>query len=182
MRYTTIIDISQYPSLYRNVNIRIVYLHMCLKAGYHDEDRDFCDLSIRRLAIDVGLTISATRHALKTLEGAALITRQGNVYLVKKFIFDNPITPRAKTKQKQKEMEIETRMKAEKTEQETRADQERARIKAMRKQGRTPFMDYCEALKAKAEQGDLEALELWNQKKKIYYEQVEFFKNPENRK
>lgn len=77
MRYTTLIDISEYPQLYRSSSVRLVYLHLVLKSGFHDDDRDLCAVSIRRLANDCGLTVAATRHALGLLEKAAMITRQG---------------------------------------------------------------------------------------------------------
>lgn len=60
MRYTTIVDISEYASLYRNHNARLVYLHLALRSGYHDNDRDLIDVSVRRLA-DAVASLSARR-------------------------------------------------------------------------------------------------------------------------
>lgn len=97
MRYTTIIDISEMPDLYRNERTRIIYLHLCLKAGYHDEDRDKCRTSFRRLAAETGATLAATRNAVKQLEQAGLLTRAGETWTVKKWILDTPPTPRPKT-------------------------------------------------------------------------------------
>ena len=68
MRYTTVIDISDYRHIYKSANCRLVYLHLVLKAGYHDDDRDIVDVSIRNLAMRVGISVSATRHALRMLE------------------------------------------------------------------------------------------------------------------
>lgn len=97
MRYTTIIDISEMPELYRNVNTRAIYLHLVLKSGYHDNDRDRIRVSIRRLAIDAGVTISATRNALQQLEKAGMIERSSDgFFAVKKWILDVKPTPRQK--------------------------------------------------------------------------------------
>lgn len=88
MRYTTVIDISEFPSLYRNHNARLVYLHLALKSGYHDDDRDLIDISIRSLAATVGLTVSATRHSLRVLEQSEMIAREGQRWRVRKFFLD----------------------------------------------------------------------------------------------
>ena len=68
MRYTTIIDIRDFPELYRNQNLRLLYLHLVLKSGYHDDDRDQVHTSIRRLGYETGLTVSAVRHGLAMLK------------------------------------------------------------------------------------------------------------------
>lgn len=98
MRYTTIVDISQMQDIYRNTNLRLVYLHLCLRSGYHDDDRDKIRISIRKLAEEAGLTVSATRHALRRLQADHLLQRDGEVWMVKKYIIDNPPTPRPKVK------------------------------------------------------------------------------------
>ena len=77
MRYTTIIDISQMGEIYRNQNVRLIYLHLALRSGYHDDDRDLTDISLRRLSMEAGLTVSATRHAIRILTKAGLLKRQG---------------------------------------------------------------------------------------------------------
>lgn len=94
MRYTTVIDISEFPQIYRNMNARVLYLHMALKSGYHDADRDLLEISIRRLAMDAGLTVSATRHALATLEKDKLVTREGEKWRILKWVVVDPPTPR----------------------------------------------------------------------------------------
>lgn len=99
MRYTTVIDISQDAALYRNINVRLLYLHMALKSGYHDDDRDQLRASIRNLAADTGLTVSATRHALRLLANAQLISRDGEIWRIKKWIIDTPPTPRPRKQQ-----------------------------------------------------------------------------------
>ena len=103
MRYTTVIDISEISEIYKNPTARLLYLHMSLKAGYHDADRDLVRLSIRRLSADVGVTVSATRHALRQLERAGLLTREGDLWRVKKWVEEQQITTRAKTKREMQE-------------------------------------------------------------------------------
>lgn len=103
MRYTTVIDISELPEVYRNTTARLIYMHMSLKAGYHDSDRDLVTLSIRRLSADVGVTVSATRHALHLLERCGLLTRDGQVWRIKKWVEEQTITTRAKTKREMQE-------------------------------------------------------------------------------
>lgn len=94
MRYTTLIDISELPDVYRNKNARILYMHMVLKSGYHDQDRDELAMSIRRLASDTGLTLSATRFALAQLEKAGLLKKEQRSWRVKKWIVQEIPTPR----------------------------------------------------------------------------------------
>lgn len=103
MRYTTVIDISEMPEIYRNMTARLIYMHMSLKAGYHDSDRDLVTLSIRRLSADVGVTVSATRHALHLLERSGLLTREGQLWRVRKWVEEQTITTRAKTKREMQE-------------------------------------------------------------------------------
>lgn len=103
MRYTTVIDISEMAEIYKNSTARLIYIHMCLKAGYHDADRDLVRLSIRRLSADVGVTVSATRHALHQLERVGLLTREGELWRVKKWVEEQQITTRAKTKREMQE-------------------------------------------------------------------------------
>ena len=103
MRYTTVIDITEILEIYKNPTARLLYLHMSLKAGYHDADRDLVRLSIRRLSADVGVTVSATRHALRQLERAGLLTREGDLWRVKKWVEEQQITTRAKTKREMQE-------------------------------------------------------------------------------
>lgn len=103
MRYTTVIDIAEISEVYKNATARLIYLHMSLKAGYHDADRDLVKLSIRRLSADVGVTVSATRHALHQLERVGLLTREGELWRVKKWVEEQQITTRAKTKREMQE-------------------------------------------------------------------------------
>lgn len=99
MRYTTVIDISEFRATYRNLNARLLYLHLALKSGYHDDDRDLIATSIRRMASDAGLTISAVRHALATLERDGLVKKaeDGRLRILKWIVAEVP-TPRRQPK------------------------------------------------------------------------------------
>lgn len=99
MRYTTIIDITEFPAVYKNHHARLLYLHMALKSGYHDQDRDLVPLSLRSMAEQAGLTLSATRHAISQLERAGLLTKEGDRWRVKKWFIENPPSPRPRPKQ-----------------------------------------------------------------------------------
>lgn len=99
MRYTTVIDISEYRATYKNLNARLLYLHLALKSGYHDDDRDLIATSIRRMSSDAGLTVSAVRHALATLERDGLVTKteDGRLKILKWIVAEVP-TPRRQPK------------------------------------------------------------------------------------
>lgn len=103
MRYTTVIDISEIPEVYRNTQARILYLHLALRSGYHDDDRDQVVTSIRRCALETGMSTSACRHAIRQLERAQLLSRNGGTWKVKKWVQEAAVTPRAKTKRAMEE-------------------------------------------------------------------------------
>lgn len=181
MRYTTLIDISEIPIIYRNQNSRLVYLHLALKAGYHDNDRDLTDISIRRLAAEVGLTMSATRHALGILQKFQLIQKDGTLWRVKKFVLEQTITTRPKSEKKRKEQEAEQQRIAAEIEQKEREQEEKRKEKELRKSGKTSFMVYYEEMEVAAAQGDPVALDIVRRNKKFYEMQVEKMKNPESK-
>ena len=173
MRYTTIIDISEIQPVYRNVNARLVYLHLVLKSGYHDNDRDLVSISLRRIAAEVGLTLSATRHAISQLEKAQLLTRQGSIWFVKKWILEQTITTRAKTEKQQRAIEAEAERRRENEKRDREAMIERQRRAQIFAQGKTSFMLYFEDLQKKAAAGDLEAAELVKKHQKTYNQHLE---------
>lgn len=168
MRYTTIIDISEMPSLYRNKNACLVYLHLVLQAGYHDDDRDLAAGSIRALAAALGLSVAAVRHALEQLEKSRLIERQGPFWHVRKWVQEQPISPRARTAREQKKIEDAARLKMEKEERERAAAIEAQRREFFRGQGKTQFMVYYEQLQQRAAAGDAEAAALVERHRKTY--------------
>ncbi len=156
MRYTTIIDITEYPDIYRNPNARFMYLHMVLKSGYHDDDRDQYRQSIRRIGYDLGMTLSAVRHSLKVLERAGLIVHENGCFYVKKFVLEKSITPRIRSEKKKKEAENLERERQIQEEQTQREREERRRFQEERKRG-TPIVEFVKSLMEKAEKGDEEA-------------------------
>lgn len=96
MRYTTIIDVTEISAVWRSHNVTLVYLYLTLKCGYHDDDRDKICVSTRGLAMYLGMTHAAVRHALSVLESAGLIKRQASEIIVMKFVQEKPISARQK--------------------------------------------------------------------------------------
>lgn len=94
MRYTTIIDVTEIPDIWRNPNVSRLYFYMAMRCGYHDDDRDQLRTSIRNLAYASGLTLSACRHALKVLQKFGLVSPMGEYYQVKKFVLEQKPTSR----------------------------------------------------------------------------------------
>lgn len=168
MRYTTIIDITEMPAVYRCTAARILYLHITLIAGYHDNDRDIVDCSIRSLAAASGLTVSATRHALAVLIKAGLIDRQGLVWHVRKWIPEQPITARAKTAKQQARIEEAAKRKSEQEQRERQLAIEKEQRRQLEAQGKTSFMAYYESLQKRAQDGDQEAIRLCNRHRATY--------------
>lgn len=168
MRYTTIIDISEMPTIYGNINARLVYLHLVLKSGYHDDDRDMITMSIRRIAADLNLSLSAVRHAIAQLERAHLLQRTGPVWAVKKWIVEQKITSRPRTQRQQKQIEIaaERQRQQEQRERDALIEQQRRAVQEAR--GKTPFMIFYEGLEKKAAAGDLDAAESIKKWRKTY--------------
>lgn len=123
MRYTTVIDITDFPQIYRNIHARLVYIHMALKAGYHDDDRDICRLSIRNLAADVGITVSATRNALLQLEKSGLISKSSVCWIVKKWVLQESPTPRTQKTASNKDSKLSAEIRKSDQELEERTRQ-----------------------------------------------------------
>lgn len=162
------IDITQVPGIYRNHNARLVYLHLALVAGYHDHDRDIADVSIRSLAQDVGITISATRHALRQLELAQLIKRQGLTFQVRKWVMEQPITTRAKTAKQQQLIDRAAQADREREQRERANAIEQAKREQQWSEGKTSFMLYFEDLQRKAAAGDQEAAAAVKRQQHVY--------------
>ena len=105
MRYTTVIDISEINSLYRNKNAVLLYFHLCLKAGYQDDNRDFVDTSIRRLSADLDMSISAVRNALRRLQEYKLVILAEGKITVKKWLMSETPTARPKNARQAKQQQ-----------------------------------------------------------------------------
>lgn len=146
MRYTTVIDISENPAVYRSINARLLYMHMALKAGYHDDDRDLLDASIRTLARDTGLTVSATRCALANLLANRLIERQGSRWKVTKWLIQELPTPRPKNAKQQSE---DTAKRIEEEQRQKEIEKYRREvITAIRSSSKDELIEWLEELKA----------------------------------
>lgn len=167
MRYTTIIDIRELPAIYRNVNARLVYLHMVLASGYHDNDRDQTEISIRRISYETNLTISAVRHALGCLERAGLISRNGITWHIRKFVLEKPISPRIRSEKKRQQAENLERERIIREENETREKEEKRRVIEAKKAGKNPLFEMVKELMQKAANGDIEAAESLTRYKSI---------------
>lgn len=99
MRYTTIIDITEIRAVWANPNTTRLYVYLCLKCGYRDDDRDIIDVSLHRLEADTGLTFSAVRNALRQLQKVGLVTREADAWRVKKWCMQAATSPRPKRNQ-----------------------------------------------------------------------------------
>lgn len=180
MRYTTIIDITEQPAVYRNHNARLVYLHMVLKSGWHDNDRDIIEISIRSLAAAVGLTVSAVRHAMVVLERAGMIKKQGTVWTVRKWIIEETPTPRPRTKQQQRQLDaMAERRKAEQIRDQERELEAIERLKNF-DEGKSSFMLFYEDQVKRAEAGDIDAKRSVERNRAAYLKQVEQMKSNKN--
>ena len=171
MRYTTIIDIREFPQIYRNNHVKLVYLHLVLISGYHDEDRDQTPISIRQICYDTGLSLSAVRHSLKVLISAGLLSRSGITWTVKKFVLDKPISPRIRSEKKRTAAENIERERIIKEEQNHREKEEKRKYQEEIKAGKNPLKEMVKELMIRSENGDQEAIE--NLKRyKVIVEQI----------
>lgn len=130
---------------------------MALKAGYHDDDRDMLQRSIRSIASDVGITLSACRHALAVLERAKLIRRDGPIWTVTKWVMTQEISKRARTRKEQEEQDAAAERRRSDEAREKQAAAERRSRAALEATGKTNFMVWYEQQQRAAEAGDAEA-------------------------
>lgn len=136
MRYTTVIDITQCPDIYRNTNARLLYFHMVLVCGYHDNDKGLVRKSVRQLAAETGITKSAVENALRQLKKFDLVRKNRGRLYVRTWAPEQPIT-----KPKRRAQEIKDQAIAQERElknQELRADIQR------RKEGSVSYEKYLE--------------------------------------
>lgn len=157
MRYTTIIDISEQRDLYRNVNVRLVYLHLVLKSGYHDHDRDQVRISYRSLAEDIGLTLSSVRHAIKVLVKWQMLIRKDGTWFVRKWCQEQPITTRAKSSREAKKKAQEQAVSAERERQRAMDEEDRKRRDAEAGE-RDNYIEFVRRQQQLAAAGDLDAI------------------------
>lgn len=157
MRYTTIIDISEQRDLYRNVNVRLVYLHLVLKSGYHDHDRDHVKISYRSLAADSGLTVSAVRHAINVLLKWRMLIRKDDAWIVRKWCQEQPITTRAKSSKEAKKKAQEQAVIDERERQRAMDEENRKRRDAEAGE-RDNYIEFVRKQQQLAAEGDLDAI------------------------
>ena len=132
MRYTTLIDIREVPEVYRNHNVRLVYLHLVLAAGWHDDDRDQVRVSIREMAGQTGLTVSAVRHALRMLSKSGLLQTVNGHMVVTKYVIQDLPSKRPRTKQEQQLQTAAQERKRQEAANDERKRQEEADNKRRR--------------------------------------------------
>lgn len=176
MRYTTLIDITEMRQLYANHNVRLVYLHMALKAGYHDDDRDLLRISLRSLAADVGVSVSAVRNAVDQLTKAGLLSRVGDVWQVRKWVVTGDITPRAKTKREAAQIERAVERMTADAVREREAELQRIQRERNFASGKTSYMLWYEAQEAKARAGDEAARRTVEAHRRNYEQQLKLLK------
>lgn len=164
-------------SWYRNPSARLVYIHLALTAGWHDDDRDIARISYRRLAVDVGLTLSATRHALHQLITTGMITPTEKGWIVKKWEIPKDITPLQKIIKGKKSQQAAAAAVSASAEIMDKLDQERQERKALAHSGKSQFMVYYENQLVKANEGDAEALAAVERYKSVYEEHKKKFTN-----
>lgn len=101
MRYTTLIDISEFPSLYENPKIRLVYLHLALKAGHQPYNKGFYITTYTRLSNEIGVTVASIRWAFAKLQAFKVIKvtiikakyhKQIKIYVGKRVNKDQQVT------------------------------------------------------------------------------------------
>lgn len=110
--------------------------------------------------METGCSVSAVRHALHVLEQAQLIRKQGTLWQVRKFIVEQPISSRAKTRKEADRRRIQDQEAQEREAREVaRAAEEKKRSEQW-KAGKHPFLEYYEGILQRAAAGDPEALKL----------------------
>lgn len=182
MRYTTIIDISEYPDIWTSSSCRVLYLYLVLKSGWRDDDRDMLHCSIRQLSLATGLSKSAVEHAIRKLGKAGLLSKKDGAWIVTKWVLQGPVTSRAKTKQQQAVKDQEAAVQEERDRQARQLEIERQRNAALAQQGKNGWMVYYEQLVEKAAHGDQEAARKVSADRERYERLKANFENKTKRK
>ena len=126
MRYTTIIDVTQCPEIYRNINARLTYLHMVLTCGYHDNDKGLVRKSVRQLSTETGITKSATENALRLLKKFDLVRKNRGRLYVRTWAPEQPITKPKRKAQEVKDQAIAQEREAKNQEREAEVQRSKA--------------------------------------------------------
>lgn len=163
MRYTTIIDITEMPGVWRNKNAAHLYLFLALRSGYHDKDRDIITISIRDIAWQLHISVAAVRHALGLLRALGLIEPIArSQYKVTKWV-DTQEVSRRRTKREREMAHADAIRRKEQEEREAQTDA----VKKAYQQAETPYHKRLKRLKALAEQGDEYAIRQLKQLEKL---------------
>lgn len=168
MRYTTIIDVTELPAVFRCRSAVWLYLVMAMKCGYHDNDRDILDMSLSQLANASGMTIGAVRHAVKVLQAARLLKRDGHIWTIRKWLPEQTITPRRQTKRAERLVQKRLDEEREQQQREAAMEAERRKNDAIWASGKSPFIVYCEDLKRRADEGDESAAAAFKRNQSAY--------------
>lgn len=144
MRYTTLIDIRG-TKAYASPSVRLLYIHLVLASGYHAEDLDQVRVSIRGLAEQTRLSVSAVRHGLKVLAKLNLVSREGDHLRVAKYVVQDGIPKRARTKKEQHLQNQAREREQEQQERRRREIQEQAEIiaKYLTKEDLEEWLENC---------------------------------------
>lgn len=174
MRYTTIIDITDIPQVYNNINATRVYLHLCLTCGYTADDMDTLRISYRQLSAHLNMTLSAVRYSLSLLLRYHLITIEDNIITVRKYLPKAEYKDRPKTQQEFKDSQYRKKVKEEFEQSMKEAknfEAEEEQEQQRRQQQVEAFRQHYRAMKERADKGDLEAQQYINKPTvKIRYE------------
>lgn len=142
--------------------MRLVYLHLVLKSGYHDHDRDQVRISYRSLAADSGLTLSQVRHAIKILIKWHMLIRKDNIWTVRKWCQEQTITTRAKSSKEAKKKAQEQAVIAERERQRAMDDENRKRRDAEAGE-RDNYIEFVRKQQQLAAAGDMDAIAWLNE-------------------
>lgn len=160
MRYTTIIDITDIPQVYNNINATRIYLHLCLTCGFTADDLDTIRISYRQLAAQLSMTLSAVRHSLSLLIRYHLITIEDNIITVRKYLPKAEYKDRPKTQQEYKDEQYRKKVKADfemSMEEAKNFEEEQENENQRRKAQVLSFCRHYRDMQEKAEKGDLDA-------------------------
>lgn len=139
--------------LYANKNIVLLYFHLCLKAGYHSDDRDILSISVRKLASECGITYAAARHGIAMLAKHKLLELMPDYKMkVCKFVMPDIIPARPK-----KAAKTMTQNDVIHEELLARAAEERDKMYQEAKQGKRGIQALLVYLDEKAAKGDANA-------------------------
>lgn len=153
MRYTTIIDLREFPKVYANLNCRLVFLHLTLAADYHAEKRDLANCSLRQLAQETGCSLSAVRHAIRMLHNEGLLTRGEGGLMVKKFVMSQEIPKRPRNGKQAAAAQAAAEAERQNAERDRAREERRMHQERLAAAKKTQFMEVYEQWMKNAREG-----------------------------